>query len=72
MQFLVDGSWTKRSHVGQAASNGLLCATLAAEGFKGPEEAFEGRAGFFHAYAPDPDPARFGDLPGVSGAGAAE
>lgn len=58
MQFLVDGSWTKRSHVGQAASNGLLCATLAAEGFKGPEEAFEGRAGFFHAYAPDPDPAR--------------
>jgi len=58
MQFLVDGSWTKRSHVGQAASNGLMCATLAAEGFKGSEQAFEGRAGFFHAYAPNPDPDR--------------
>ena len=55
MQFLADGAWTKRSHVGQAASNGLICATLAAEGFKGPAEAFEGKWGFFAAYAPNPD-----------------
>ena len=55
MQFLADGSWTKRSHVGQAASNGLICATLASEGFKGPEEAFEGNWGFLNAYAPNPD-----------------
>ena len=34
MQFLADGAWTKRSHVGQAAANGLICATLAAEGFR--------------------------------------
>lgn len=52
MQFLHDGAWTKRSHVGQAASNGLMCATLAAEGFQGPAEAFEGKWGFLHAYAP--------------------
>ena len=58
MQFLADGSWTKRSHVGQAAQNGLICATLAGEGFLGVEQAFEGRAGFFSAYAPDPDPAK--------------
>jgi 2-methylcitrate dehydratase PrpD len=55
MQFLADGAWTKRSHVGQAASNGLICATLAAEGFKGPAEAIEGKWGFLAAYAPNPD-----------------
>lgn len=61
MQFLADGAWTKRSHVGQAASNGLICATLAAEGFKGPDEAFEGDWGFLSAYAPNPDEAKVTD-----------
>jgi 2-methylcitrate dehydratase PrpD len=56
MEFLADGAWTKRSHVGQAAQNGLICAVMAAEGFKGPEHAFEGRWGFLHAYAPHADP----------------
>ena len=51
MQFLSDGAWTKRSHVGQAAQNGLNCATMAAEGFKGPSQAFEGQWGYLHAYA---------------------
>jgi len=58
MEFLADGAWTKRSHVGQAAQNGLICAVMAAEGFKGVQRAFEGRAGFFHAYAPNANPAR--------------
>jgi 2-methylcitrate dehydratase PrpD len=56
MQFLADGAWTKRSHVGQAASNGLLCATFAAEGFRGPAEAFEGNWGFLRSYAPHAEP----------------
>jgi 2-methylcitrate dehydratase PrpD len=56
MQFLVEGAWTKRSHVGQAAMNGLIAATLAREGFRGAVAPFEGKAGFFHAYAPDPVP----------------
>ncbi len=56
MEFLVDGAWTKRSHVGQAAQNGLICAVLAAEGFIGPKEAFEGRAGLFSAYSPASEP----------------
>mgnify|MGYP000387803266 FL=1 len=51
MQFLTDGAWTKRSHVGQAAQNGLNCAIMAGEGFKGPSEAFEGQWGYLHAYA---------------------
>ena len=55
MEFLTDGAWTKRSHVGQAAQNGLICAVLAAEGFKGPKQAFEGRAGFLNVYAPNAD-----------------
>jgi 2-methylcitrate dehydratase PrpD len=58
MQFLADGSWTKRSHVGQAAQNGLICAAMAAEGFKGPMAAFEGKWGFLHAYAPNADAAK--------------
>ncbi len=58
MEFLVDGAWTKRSHVGQAAQNGLMCAVMAAEGFKGVKQAFEGRAGFLHAYSPKSEPDR--------------
>ncbi len=50
MQFLNDGSWTKRSHVGQAAQNGLNAAILASEGFKGPKEAFEGKWGYFNSF----------------------
>ncbi len=58
MQFLENGAWTKRSHVGQAAQNGLMAAALAAEGYRGPTGAFEGRAGFLNAYAPAADPAK--------------
>jgi len=56
MEFLTEGAWTKRSHVGQAAQNGLICAVMAGEGFQGPEEAFEGRYGFLHAYSPKSEP----------------
>ncbi len=56
MEFLADGAWTKRSHVGQAAQNGLICATMASEGFRGVSQAFEGKAGFFASYAPNPAP----------------
>ena len=51
MQFLTDGAWTKRSHIGQAAQNGLSCAIMAGEGFKGPSQAFEGQWGYLHSYA---------------------
>jgi len=58
MQFLENGAWTKRSHVGQAAQNGLMAAVMSAEGFCGSAEAFEGKFGFFNAYAPAADPAK--------------
>jgi 2-methylcitrate dehydratase PrpD len=38
--------------------NGLAAATLAREGFRGASEAFEGKAGFLRAYAPNPTPER--------------
>ena len=54
MQFLVDGAWTKRSHVGHAAMSGLIAASLARECFRGAVDAVEGKAGFLRSYAPNP------------------
>ena len=61
MQFLVNGAWTKRSHVGHAAMCGLIAATLAREGYVGATEAIEGKWGFLHAYAPAADASRVTD-----------
>ena len=55
MQYLVNGAWTKRSHVGHAAMCGLMAATLAREDYKGAADALEGKWGFLHAYAPRSD-----------------
>ena len=53
LEFLSDGSWTKRLHPGLAAQNGILAAKLAAEGFRGPASIMEGRDGFLSAYSRD-------------------
>jgi len=37
---------------------GVIAATLAGEGYKGPSEALEGKWGFLHAYSPASQPAR--------------
>ena len=58
LQFLANGAWTKRFQVGWSAMNGLAAASLAREGFRGAAEAFEGKAGFLRAYAPNPKPER--------------
>jgi 2-methylcitrate dehydratase PrpD len=58
MQFLVNGAWTKRSHVGHAAMCGVIAATLAREGYVGAAEPLEGKWGFLHAYAPAADAAK--------------
>lgn len=55
MQFLVNGAWTKRSHVGHSALCGVIAATLAREGYVGAAEPLEGKWGFLHAYAPAAD-----------------
>ncbi|HEX3375547.1 MAG TPA: MmgE/PrpD family protein [Candidatus Acidoferrales bacterium] len=51
LEFLADGTWTKRLHPGLAAQNGILAANLAAEGFRGPTTILEGRDGFLAGYS---------------------
>ena len=58
LQFLENGAWNKRWQVGQAAMNGLIAATLAAEGFRGSAQAIEGRHGLLAGYTDAPHPER--------------
>ena len=58
MQFLENGAWTKRSHVGHAAMCGLMAATLARAGYLGAADAIDGKRGFLRAYAPKADAAQ--------------
>jgi 2-methylcitrate dehydratase PrpD len=50
LEFLSDGSWTKRLNAGHAAATGLRAAKLASAGFTAPETALEGRDGFLRQY----------------------
>ena len=56
IEYLGDGSWTKRMHAGWAAQSGLRAAGLGAGGFSGPVKVFEGEHGFFKAFAPSVAP----------------
>ena len=58
MQFLENGAWTKRSHVGHAAMCGLMAATLSRAGYLGAADAIDGKRGFLRAYAPKADAAQ--------------
>ncbi len=51
IEYLADGSWTKRVHPGWAAQGGLRAALLAREGFIGPATVFEGKHGLFQGFA---------------------
>jgi len=50
LEFLADGSWTKRLNAGHAAATGIRAARLAAAGFSAPATAIEGRDGFLVQY----------------------
>ena len=50
LEFLSDGSWTKRLNAGHAAANGIRAARLAQVGFDAPATAFEGDNGFLYQY----------------------
>jgi 2-methylcitrate dehydratase PrpD len=51
IEYLADGSWTKRMHPGWAAQSGLRAAYLARAGFIGPATVFEGVHGLFNGFA---------------------
>lgn len=50
IEYLADGTWTKRIHPGWSAHGGVIATLLAREGFRGPAKVFEGTHGFFTAF----------------------
>ncbi|RPI62688.1 MAG: MmgE/PrpD family protein [Lysobacterales bacterium] len=56
IEYLADGSSTKRLHAGAAAQSGIRAALLAENGFTGPATVLEGRHGFYRAFAPSKPP----------------
>ena len=44
------GAMVKRLHLGRAAESGVLVASLAADGFTGPQSVIEGEAGFLKVF----------------------
>ena len=62
IEYLADGTWTKRLHPGWSAHAGVVAVLLAQSGFTGPETVFEGEHGFYRAFAGDPPPDRLEPL----------
>ncbi|MDB6455087.1 MmgE/PrpD family protein [Falsirhodobacter sp. 20TX0035] len=56
IEYLGDGSWTKRMHPGWSAQSALRAHALARGGFIGPRAVFEGTHGAFSAFAPSIEP----------------
>lgn len=52
LEFLEDGSWTKRLHPGWAAMAGLTAASFAGVGWTGPAAVYEGRFGLYATHLP--------------------
>lgn len=57
MEFLEDGSWTKRVHPGWAGFAAITATALARNGFKAPPAAYEGRFGLFRSHMQEKAPA---------------
>ena len=62
IEYLADGSWTKRMHPGWSAHAGVVATLLARGGFTGPETVLEGGHGLYAAFAGGHDPARLAAL----------
>ena len=56
MAFVDDGAWSKWLHAGWAAHGGIIAAQLAAQGFRGPRGALDGRHNLFAAFIDLPAP----------------
>jgi 2-methylcitrate dehydratase PrpD len=69
IEYLADGSSSKRFHAGWAAHAGVVAALLARTGFTAPRTVFEGAHGFYRAFAGEtPDPDHLAHLAGGLGA----
>ena len=67
IEYLADGSWTKRMHPGWAAHAGVVATLLARGGFTGPASVLEGEHGLYAAFAGGHDAARLDGLLGTFG-----
>jgi 2-methylcitrate dehydratase PrpD len=56
IEYLADGSWTKRMHAGWSAQAAVRAAMMGEAGFSGPGTVFEGIHGLFAAFAPSIEP----------------
>ena len=61
IEYLAEGTWTKRMHAGWAAQSGIRAALMARAGFLGPRTVLDGTHGFFRSFAPS-RPADFAPL----------
>jgi len=62
IEYLTDGSWTKRLHPGWAAHAGVIATQLARGGFTGPATVLDGGHGLYAAFAGGHDAARLSGL----------
>ncbi len=62
IEYLADGSWTKRLHPGWGAHAGVVATLLARSGFTGPETVLEGGHGLYAAFAGGHDAGRLATL----------
>ena len=56
IEYLAEGTSTKRMHAGWAAQSGIRAALMARGGFDGPRTVLEGAHGFYRAFAPSVKP----------------
>ena len=56
IEYLAEGTWTKRMHAGWAAQSGVRAALMARAGFVGPRTVLDGTHGVFRAFAPSVPP----------------
>jgi len=56
IEYLAEGTSTKRMHAGWAAQSGIRAALMARGGFVGPRTVLEGSHGFYRAFAPSVKP----------------
>lgn len=51
IEYLAEGTWTKRLHPGWAGASGWKSAHLGKNNFKGPRTVFDGKNGIFNSFA---------------------
>ena len=62
IEYLAEGSWTKRLHPGWAAQSAIRASYASRAGFFGPRTIFEGTHGFYKAFGVDSIQPQFEEL----------